>query len=58
MTLTWSVHQYQVARTESPKVMPVHGRSPEAGSRKRCMASGLGRWQVALGILFDGTALE
>lgn len=55
---TWSVHQYHMAKTESPKVMPVQGRSPEAGSRKRCMASGLGKWQVALGIILDGTAFK
>lgn len=28
MTLTWSVHQYQVAMMVRPKVIPVHGRSP------------------------------
>lgn len=27
-TLTWSVHQYQVAMMVRPKVIPVHGRSP------------------------------
>lgn len=28
LTLTWSVHQYQVAMMVKPKVIPVHGRSP------------------------------
>lgn len=28
LTLTWSVHQYQVAMMVRPKVIPVHGRSP------------------------------
>lgn len=57
-TFTWSVHQYQVAKTDSPRVMPVQGRSPETGSRKRCMASALGRWHVVLGIILAGTAFK
>lgn len=57
-TFTWSVHQYHVAMMDNPKVIPVQGRSPEIGSRKRCMASALGRWQVALGTILDGTAFK
>lgn len=57
-TFTWSVHQYHVAMMDSPNVIPVQGRSPEIGSRKRCMASALGRWQVVLGTILDGTAFR
>lgn len=56
-TLTWSVHQYQVAMMVRPKVIPVHGRSPVWGSRNMCMASARGRWQVVLGTVLDGMAL-
>ena len=55
---TWSVHQYHVARTERPKVIPVQGKSSEPGSWNRCRASGLGRWQVVLGIIVEGTAFK
>lgn len=54
--LTWSVHQYQVAMTVRPKVIPVHGRSPVEGSRNMCMASARGTWQVVLEMILDGTA--
>ena len=57
-TFTWSVHQYHVAMIDSPKVIPVQGRSPETGSRERCIASALGRWQVVLGTILDGTAFK
>lgn len=56
--ITWSVHQYHVAKTVRPRVMPVQGKSPLMGSRKRCMASRLGRWQVVLGTIFDGMAAK
>lgn len=54
--LTWSVHQYQVAMMVRPKVMPVHGRSPVAGSRNMCMASARGRWHVVLEMVLEGMA--
>lgn len=56
MTLTWSVHQYQVAMMVRPKVIPVHGRSPVKGSRNMCIASARGKWQVVLVIILDGMA--
>lgn len=56
LTLTWSVHQYQVAMMVSPKVIPVHGRSAVWGSRNMCMASARGRWQVVLATVLDGIA--
>lgn len=55
--ITWSVHQYQAARMVNPNVIPVQGRSPLTGSRKRCMASERGRWQVVFGTTRDGMAV-